>query len=358
MTNRIEIPFSKGFAIFGTLFLTGFVILFSYKYFYEDPRAMSNNDWLILVVLDTLSAGTCIYFIFKFLIPALKGHPAIIIEKDTITDYVRNNSISWEDVKGFRLGSFGSFNYIGIELKEDNAFINQKRNVFKKLLMVNNRFFYGTPLLIPTQYVAGSDKKLLALFINYLETRQKAHQANTSNLPTGLNESFICDPDAVKAKLSTLSKTGASADGWIVYYTDDRTKEIWHLTQFGSEQQAGGIFVLKKLPELNTEALIDLALSSPSRNDIIGASNELYERERHNKEDFREKLLERLSAINLIGLSEFEKERIRLIIDETSLYDATNLRNIVRKQISEIQHDADHYRDMAAKAKAILNQIK
>jgi hypothetical protein len=114
---------------------------------------------------------------------------------------------------------------------------------------------------------------------------------------------------------------------------------------------------LKRLPEPSTEELIDIALTSSDRNDIIGASLELSERERYNKVDFREQLLNRLLKTDTSNLDEFEKERFRLVIYESDLYDPTNRRNIVGKHYSEIQMDADYYGTISEKAKKLLNRI-
>jgi hypothetical protein len=105
---------------------------------------------------------------------------------------------------------------------------------------------------------------------------------------------FICNQDEIESKLKNLIKTRSSQDGWTHYYLDESTKEEWFLTTYGSEYHGGGMPVLKRLPFPSTDELIDIALNSSNRNDIIGASRELSERERYNKESFREKLLLRL----------------------------------------------------------------
>lgn len=168
---------------------------------------------------------------------------------------------------------------------------------------------------------------------------------------------FICNQNQVESRLKSLTKTGASEDGWTQYYMDNNTKEEWLFTTYESEFHGGGIPVLKRLSEPTIEELIEIALTSNDRNDIIGASLELLERERYNKEDFRQQLLNRLEQIDTSNLTEFEKERYKLIIYESDLYDATNRRDIVGKHFSEIQKDADYYHTIAGKAKKILANI-
>ena len=171
-------------------------------------------------------------------------------------------------------------------------------------------------------------------------------------------QNFICKQNEVDSKLKTLTKSGSSADGWTHYYFDNNSKEEWLLTRYESEYHGGGVPVLKKLPEPAIEELIDIALTSIDTNDIIGASRELYEREKYNKEDFRDKLCNRLLQVDTSNLTNFEKERFKIIIYESNLYDATNLRDIVGKHFTEIEKDAEYYRTISNKIKKLLNEIE
>ena len=62
--------------------------------------------------------------------------------------------------------------------------------------------------------------------------------------------------------------------------------------------------------------------------------------------------------IDVVNCNGFEKERLNIIIYESSLYDKTNLRPIVGKHYTEIEKDADYYRTISEKAKTILDLIK
>lgn len=172
-----------------------------------------------------------------------------------------------------------------------------------------------------------------------------------------MTEFFICNQDNVNSKIQTLTKKGTSVDGWTEDYVDEDTNENWLLTRYNSEYHGGGVPVLKKLPEPTIDKLIDIAITSYDTNNIIGASLELCEREKFNKENFRDKLISRLLQVDTSNLSDFEKERLKIIIYESDLYDATNRRNIVGKHFTEIQIDAEYYRTIADKAKEILANI-
>jgi len=173
-----------------------------------------------------------------------------------------------------------------------------------------------------------------------------------------MHQFFICNEEEIKTKLKTLIKTGVSIDGWTDYYVDNNSNEVWHLTRYDSEYHGGGVPVLKRIPEPTIEELIDIAMNSTDSNDIIGASLELYERERYNKEDFRDKLLNRMLKVDTTSLTPFEKKRLKIIIYESDLYDATNRRDILGKHFTEIQSDAEYYRAISQKAMSILNKIE
>ena len=169
---------------------------------------------------------------------------------------------------------------------------------------------------------------------------------------------FICNQTDIETKLRSLTNTGTSEDGWTQYYIDKANDEIWHSTQYGSEYHGGGVTVLKKLPPPTIDQLINIALTSIDLSDIVGASRELYEREKYQKENFRDELIKKLESLELHNLSSFDKERFKTIIYESSLFDSTNLRGIVGNHYTEINKDAQYYTDIADKAKLLLDEIE
>lgn len=172
-----------------------------------------------------------------------------------------------------------------------------------------------------------------------------------------MNQFFICGQDEISNKLTTLSKTGVSNDGWTTYFIDEVTEDKWLLTQFHAEYHGGGVSVLKRLPEPTIEDLINIAATSNNTNNIIGASIELSEREKENKDEFRNKLLQRLLQFDIPNLTDFDRERLKIIIYESTLYDATNRREIMGKHFSEIEIDAKYYQDVSQQTKIILLEI-
>jgi len=172
-----------------------------------------------------------------------------------------------------------------------------------------------------------------------------------------MHQFFICNQDKIESKLKTFIKTKTSDDGWTDYYRDKYSTDQWVLTRYDAAYQGGGISVLKRLPQLTTDELIDVAMTSFDTNDVTGASIELSERERSNKENFRDKLLIRLLQVDTSNLTGFEKERLKIIIYESDLYDPTNLRDIMGKHYDEIKKDAEYYQTISQKAKDILSRL-
>ena len=169
---------------------------------------------------------------------------------------------------------------------------------------------------------------------------------------------FICNQTDIETKLKSLTETGTSEDGWTQYYLDKTNDEIWHSTKYGSEYHGGGVTVLKRLPPLTMDQLINIALTSIDLSDITGASRELYEREEFQKENFRSELIQKLESFDLCSLSSFDKERLKTIIYESSLFDSANRREIVGKHWTEINKDAEYFTDIASRTKLILNDIE
>ncbi len=106
------------------------------------------------------------------------------------------------------------------------------------------------------------------------------------------------------------------------------------------------------------QELINIAMTSMDKENIIGASLELSDREKYRKEEFRSSLVSRLLEVDTSEVNEFEKERLKIIIYESDLYNGTNRREIIGKHFTEIQNDADYFTSNALKAMTILSNIK
>lgn len=168
---------------------------------------------------------------------------------------------------------------------------------------------------------------------------------------------FISDSEKIDKKIKSLKEVKISKGGWIKRYIDERTKEEWVLSFYHAEMHGNGFPVLKKLPHLSINNLIELALSSKNIDEIRCASFELQEREKFHNSDFRDYLIQKLNQIDTSNLPLSEKERLTIIIKNSTLDDPINRRTIVGKHYTEIAKDAEHYRSISDKANKILNNI-
>lgn len=173
-----------------------------------------------------------------------------------------------------------------------------------------------------------------------------------------MNNYFICEPEHIKLKLKTLKKTGTTDDGWTDNYIDPKDETQWLLSRYTSEYNDNDVEILKKVPVLTIDELIDIALTSNNINEIIGASIDLLSRENYFKDEFREKLIIKIEKYIISTLSAFDLDRLKIIIYETRIYDETNEREIVSKTYQDIQKDAAFFKEIANKAKHILSEIE
>lgn len=173
MNNIVEIHYSKNFAYFAVLFLTGLISLMTYIIMTGDPTNRKGIALIYLSAIGILLLALIFYLTVKYLIPAVKGHNAIILNSDFIIDNIRNNKISWNNVREIRSIN-GRANFIAIDLIDNSEVTHQTKSIFKKLLYANNKLIYGTPILIPTQFVNGTNKELMNLFLPFFQRTRTA----------------------------------------------------------------------------------------------------------------------------------------------------------------------------------------
>lgn len=171
MNETVEIHYSKGFAYFAPIVMMGLISFLTYIVLTDDPTKWKGRGLVYLIVIAIILLTLTFYLILKYLIPALKGQNALVLNDELIIDNISNNVIKWDNVSGIRsLNSRGS-NFIAIDLINSLEVTQPTRNILKKISYANNKFFYGTPILIPTQFLEGSDKKLIEIFLSFFQQR-------------------------------------------------------------------------------------------------------------------------------------------------------------------------------------------
>ena len=69
-------------------------------------------------------------------------------------------------------------------------------------------------------------------------------------------------------------------------------------------------------------------------------------------------MLDKLNEFNFEELTEFDKQRLQIIIQESNLYDSLNRREIVGISKEEFDFNVKYFREIAEKAMEILEKIK
>jgi len=131
-------PYSKKSSLFFTVFFTG-IILISIPFLVKSINNKDNVYWLISL-WDLPYILMLIYIILKQLIPAFTNKPALEINVDGITSFVKNVSISWSDIENIDLksGKTSAALYITFKWETD----------------------HGNYIRIPLGFVAGSDDEI------------------------------------------------------------------------------------------------------------------------------------------------------------------------------------------------------
>ena len=174
MSNVINIPFNKTFTLLALIVLTGLFMFLAYALL-NVPRPYEIVQGLVVLLsLNVFCLFLVIYFIKKYCIPTMNGQPAVSLNSQGIIDNIRNNTIEWDNVKGIRFVTNRGTNFIAIDLIDNKAATSQTRNIFKKLLFLSNKFFYGTPILIATQFLNGDGKNIFDIIEDYFTKTQNS----------------------------------------------------------------------------------------------------------------------------------------------------------------------------------------
>jgi hypothetical protein len=168
---------------------------------------------------------------------------------------------------------------------------------------------------------------------------------------------ILTNIEEINKKIVGLSLTRTTEDGWTKYFKDDNNEE-WCEFYIETEYHGGGQPVLMKLPEPSQNELINRAIASSDPTEIAICAALLNYNERDRDKPFRELLIEQLE--NFVSNSNIKwttetAEKIKLIINDSNLYDETNLRPIEGKSIQEITNDYSFFKNISKRAKVILN---
>ena len=172
MDETVEIHYSKPFAYFSILIMIGLLSFLTYLVLNMDPSKWKGERLMYFSISGLILLALIGYEVIKFLIPAIKNQSAIILNNEFIINNVGNIIISWNNVKEIR-SIKSRANFIAIDLINNRNVTSQTKNIFKKVLYANNKFFYGTLILISTQFLEGSSEEISSIFFLFFQQTRK-----------------------------------------------------------------------------------------------------------------------------------------------------------------------------------------
>lgn len=155
----------------------------------------------------------------------------------------------------------------------------------------------------------------------------------------------------------SLVKIETFDSGWSIKYLDKKKNETW--LRYVIDLDRGYFYNLMLIePRLSTEELIEIALNSEYKDEVHASAVRLMLDEKENYLPYRQQLIERLEEYTFPKLKKRDKKRIKTIIQSAELISEWNRREILGKQVSELDQDVKFFKDISHRAKEILENTK
>jgi hypothetical protein len=145
MFEPTQYPYSLKFSIAAIVLMIVLMLLLL-------SNVMASNNtlgWGIFGFFSMFFVFMITMLVLKRLIPAIKGDIALQLDDEGISDYIRDVSIDWKDIKEISLVSGRSASMMKIELKFESD--------------------YGSQLSIPLRWVKGKDEEIYETTLAYFE---------------------------------------------------------------------------------------------------------------------------------------------------------------------------------------------
>jgi len=172
-TTSIKIPLSKGKMIFLLLGSLLFVILSAFIFLNAEEmitRRIGNPIIIkIIAIIGVLFFGVILMSILKKMMNKQSG---LIISNEGIWDNssgVSVGMIKWEDIVGIRKVRASGVNFILIDVKNADSYLNNTKGTIKRQAMKANMRKYSTPISLSAAGLKISFNKLEILVQNEYE---------------------------------------------------------------------------------------------------------------------------------------------------------------------------------------------
>jgi hypothetical protein len=145
MFEPTQYPYSFKFSI-GTLAMMAVLLLLLLR---SVLVANSPSLWLVYGFCALVFIALAVVIVLKRLLPALNGDIALQLDDEGISDYIRDVSIEWKDIKEISLVRGRSASIMKIDLKFESD--------------------YGSQLAISLRWIKGRDEEIYDTTMAYFE---------------------------------------------------------------------------------------------------------------------------------------------------------------------------------------------
>ncbi|WP_146090732.1 hypothetical protein [Aureitalea marina] len=167
---------------------------------------------------------------------------------------------------------------------------------------------------------------------------------------------FTSDIEIIKKLELKFIRIDKTEFDWTTEYINPEDDSKWLKLRLRSEYHGGGYPVMMKKTGISTDFLIKIILSSDNIEQISVGSALLEYFESSDRIEFRTKLIDSLEkhySIENNRTDEFEKLRLQSIIENSTIYDDTNRREIVGKNDAEITADYYYFKKIAERTEKL-----
>ena len=172
MPDSIQFTYNKFFAYSASS--TGFIL---FIIFFVRTFQLSDPDQIIVLrYFDLFLIIVITILVIKYFIPATRGEIALELSETGLRDKARNITVEWADIQALRILNFPySFSKgLALDLVDKKRFMSH-RTFWQKFFGWMNNFSFGTPLIIPLQYVTGDNSEILKAAKEYFEKNKLLH---------------------------------------------------------------------------------------------------------------------------------------------------------------------------------------
>jgi len=133
-------------------------------------RTGALKGWIPLLSLMVFFSLFLYYLVSHLVLPMLRGKPALELTPEGLKDNLKDIFITWGNITGFGLVVVGrGSSYIRVDMEDEQAFMDQIENPIRAWLCRRRQHMAGSPFVIPTALLEGSNHTILSTLEGYRE---------------------------------------------------------------------------------------------------------------------------------------------------------------------------------------------